>query len=134
MNCKLVYFSIFIDTAELLANLYEAAHCRTKNGSLLNKIMGEHSKFTSIAMDRGKKKLEKEVLKVVSKKEKVSSVGFVCLNILNKNNCNVWFKAFVVINIFVSAFRLKLKKLDYFLMPSILFLVQHLTGILKIIQ
>ncbi|RVE54880.1 hypothetical protein evm_000647 [Chilo suppressalis] len=50
--------------------LHEAAHCRTKIGSLLNKIMGEHSKFTSIAMARGKK-LEKEVLEVVSKKEKI---------------------------------------------------------------
>ncbi|KAJ8720543.1 hypothetical protein PYW08_006008 [Mythimna loreyi] len=52
------------------STLHEAAHCTTKIGSLLNKIMGELSKFTSIAMDRGKK-LEKEVLKVVSGKEKI---------------------------------------------------------------
>ncbi|XP_060802690.1 uncharacterized protein LOC132902277 [Amyelois transitella] len=52
------------------STLYEAAHCRTINGSLLNAIMGEHSKFTSIAMSRGKI-LEKKVLKVVSKKEKI---------------------------------------------------------------
>lgn len=57
------------------STLHEAAHCKTKIGSLLNRIMGEHSKFTSIAMDRGKK-LEKEVLKVVSKKEKVTSLVY----------------------------------------------------------
>ena len=58
------------------STLYEAAHCRTKNGSLLNKIMGGHSKFTPMQWIE-EKKLEKKVLRVASKKEKVSSVVFV---------------------------------------------------------
>ncbi|XP_060800914.1 uncharacterized protein LOC132901881 [Amyelois transitella] len=70
------------------STFYEAAHCKTINGSLLNAIMGDDSKFTSISMSRGKI-LEKKVLRVARKK------------------------------------RLKLKKLDYFLMPSILFLEQQ---------
>ncbi|XP_058789699.1 uncharacterized protein LOC131663353 [Phymastichus coffea] len=51
--------------------IYEAAHCRTADGSLVKKIIGAAKVFLSQAMQRGKD-LEKQVLLKVKKKKNIS--------------------------------------------------------------
>ncbi|CAL1672660.1 unnamed protein product [Lasius platythorax] len=46
--------------------VYETAHCKTLNGSLVQQIIGASKVFHSQAMERGKR-LEKEVLLEIKK-------------------------------------------------------------------
>lgn len=53
------------------SKIYEAAHCHTPDGSLVNEIIGASKAFQSNAMKRGKE-LEHKALVEIKKKEKLS--------------------------------------------------------------
>ena len=62
------------------SKFYEAAHCKTKDGSLVNQILGVSKKYDSFLMERGRN-LEDKVLKVVQQKQNsaIKKCGFIVI-------------------------------------------------------